>query len=60
MEIDVTKHLTIKLSGEDVDLFKTMIKKIADSQSAIGFRKDTLTDDEFKLSKLIFDKVKDN
>lgn len=57
MKTELTTKLKIKVSSEDVDNLKSALKKIADEQKQIGFKKSSLTQDEAdvidKLSKEI-------
>ena len=56
MEIKEEKHLSIILKGEDVDNFKSAIKKISDTKN-IGFNKQILSDEERKTVNTLNEKL---
>jgi hypothetical protein len=57
MKTEHTKQLKIKLKDSDADNFKSAIKKIADENKAIGFKKSNLNEDEIKVIQQLSDKV---
>lgn len=59
MKVEKNTELKVKLKGNDANNFKSALKKIADEQKTIGFKKSSLNDDELKVIQSISDKVND-
>lgn len=57
MKIETTKHLKVKLKGEDADNFRSALKKIADDNKKPGFSTSKLSEDEVKVINGILDKL---
>jgi hypothetical protein len=57
MKVETNKELKVKLKGNDADNFKSALKKIADEQKTIGFKKSNLNEDELKVIQSLSDKV---
>lgn len=53
MEVKTEKILTIKLTGDEREDFKTAVKKIVEADKEVGFNKKLLSDNEMKLFKEI-------
>ena len=57
MKIEETKHLEINLEGKDIDIFKSIMKKISDNNTQVGFKRSPFDEDEKKfIEKNIKDK----
>lgn len=57
MKVETNKELKIKLKGSKADNFKSALKKIAEEQKTIGFKKSNLSDDELKVICSLSDKI---
>jgi hypothetical protein len=57
MEVNKIKETQIVLKGDDIDNFKSGLKKIVEEQKQAGFKKGSMTEQELKLFKDIQDKI---
>lgn len=57
MKVETNKQIKVKLKGKDAENFKSALKKIADEEKSIGFKKSNLNEDELKVIQSLSDKV---
>jgi hypothetical protein len=57
MKIEKENSIKIKVKGDDMDNFKSAIKKVVTENDKIGFNKISFTDEEKKVLKDISDKL---
>lgn len=57
MTIKEEKELKIKLSGDNMDNFKSAIKKITEETNTAGFSKSKLNGDEIKVIQELNSKI---
>lgn len=57
MKIEKENSIKIKVKGDDMNNFKSAIKKVVSDNDKVGFNKISFTDDEKKVLKDISDKL---
>lgn len=57
MKVEKTTQLNVKLKGEEVENFKSALKKISEESKKVGFKSALLNEDEIKVLQDIKDKI---